>query len=317
MNDSDFIGFSFNGIHSDTLHIKRVSDGSRYNENLSPNFQDVKAQVPGRDGSLYWDSFYSEKPFPVQIAFDNLSEVGLHTLKQTFNGKAEGWLIFDEEPYKHYWVKIQTPVQLKYLCFYDESNNRVYKGEGTINFVAYDVYGHCDHHFLDYYVNSNVNEWGAASGLKPSNEPSSGPPYERNAGFVEGENYIRLYNGGDIPAAPIIWVRSSIGPNDGRVMDLREVRLYTGQNVLVNRMVFDPIEMATGDFYLQIDPTTELIEGISQTFEPTGHLYNKYLTKGQFIKVPADGADYRLYTYKDQLVPLTGTILQEYDFLYY
>lgn len=319
MNDSDFIGFSFNGIHSDTLHIKRVSDGSRYSENLSPNFQDVKAQVPGRDGSLYWDSFYSEKTFPVQIAFDDLSEVGLRTLKQTFNGKAEGWLKFDEAPYKQYWVKVQNPVQLKYLCFYDENNNRVYKGEGTINLVAYDVYGHCDHRFLNSYTNSNINEWKAASGLKPSEDPGSGPAYEQSTGF-DGTDYMRLYNGGDLPADPIIWVPSSLGPDDERVMDLREVRLYTtvnSQSTLVGRMIFDPIEMVTGDFYLQINPTTELIEGISITFEPTGHLYNKYLTGGQFIKVPADGNDYRLYTYKDQLEILTGTMLRKYDFLYY
>jgi len=33
---SDYIGFSFNGVHSDTLGIKRTSEGSRFNENLLP-----------------------------------------------------------------------------------------------------------------------------------------------------------------------------------------------------------------------------------------------------------------------------------------
>jgi hypothetical protein len=33
---SDYIGFTFNGVHSDTLGIKRTSEGSRFNENLLP-----------------------------------------------------------------------------------------------------------------------------------------------------------------------------------------------------------------------------------------------------------------------------------------
>jgi hypothetical protein len=42
MNDNtrsikgDFIGFTFGGIHSSKLGLVRVSDGSRYNEDLLP-----------------------------------------------------------------------------------------------------------------------------------------------------------------------------------------------------------------------------------------------------------------------------------------
>jgi len=32
----DYIGFSYNGIHSSDLGIVRVSEGSRFNENLLP-----------------------------------------------------------------------------------------------------------------------------------------------------------------------------------------------------------------------------------------------------------------------------------------
>ena len=35
--DLDFLAFSFNGLHSyDDFKIYRVSDGSRYNDNLMP-----------------------------------------------------------------------------------------------------------------------------------------------------------------------------------------------------------------------------------------------------------------------------------------
>jgi hypothetical protein len=36
----DYIGFTFNGVHSSSLGIVRVSDGSRFNENLLPTMQD-------------------------------------------------------------------------------------------------------------------------------------------------------------------------------------------------------------------------------------------------------------------------------------
>jgi hypothetical protein len=40
MNNSDYIGFTFNGVHSSDLGIMRVSDGSRYNDSLLPTIQD-------------------------------------------------------------------------------------------------------------------------------------------------------------------------------------------------------------------------------------------------------------------------------------
>jgi hypothetical protein len=33
---TDYIGFSFNGVHSSELGIVRTSEGSRFNENLLP-----------------------------------------------------------------------------------------------------------------------------------------------------------------------------------------------------------------------------------------------------------------------------------------
>ena len=44
----DFIGFSFNEHRSESLGIVRVSDGSRYNEDLVPSNQagPVKSAIP-------------------------------------------------------------------------------------------------------------------------------------------------------------------------------------------------------------------------------------------------------------------------------
>jgi hypothetical protein len=32
----DYVGFTFNGVHSSSLGIVRTSEGSRFNENLLP-----------------------------------------------------------------------------------------------------------------------------------------------------------------------------------------------------------------------------------------------------------------------------------------
>ena len=112
----DFIGFSFNGYRSEELGIVRVSDGSRYDEDLLPTSQDKTVQVPGGDGFYYFGSDYTQRPFSINIAFDELTEAQFRKLQQVFGTKELGKLIFDERPYKYYMVKSGNP-QLKYICF--------------------------------------------------------------------------------------------------------------------------------------------------------------------------------------------------------
>ena len=155
----DFCGFTFNGIHTSELNIKRVSNGSRFNETLGASFQDKTAPIEGGDGLLFWDSFYSNKPISIQIAYDSLTEAQLRRLRQVFCAKAIGEFIFDETPYKAYTAKLQAPVQLTAIPF-TENGIRVYKGEGTIQLVAYYPYGKSVHKFLDefddtFYINKD------------------------------------------------------------------------------------------------------------------------------------------------------------------
>ena len=105
----DFIGFSFNGYRSEDLGIVRVSDGSRYTEDLLPTAQDKTVQVPGGDGFYYFGSDYTQKPFTIPIAFDGLTEKQFRELQQVFGTKELGKLVFDERPYKYYMVKSSKP----------------------------------------------------------------------------------------------------------------------------------------------------------------------------------------------------------------
>ena len=174
----DFIGFSFNEHRSESLGIVRVSDGSRYNEDLVPTTQDKTVQVPGGDGFYYFGSDYTQRQFSINIAFDELTEKQFRELQQVFGTKELGKLVFDERPYKYYMVKSGKP-QLKYICFGKEGE-RIYKGEGTLTFTAYYPFAKSVFKFLEKEIEketgkevyvlrktySNIEEWAEASGMK-------------------------------------------------------------------------------------------------------------------------------------------------------
>ena len=105
-------------------------------DSLLPQFTDAVVQVPGGDGTYYWDTYYTQKPITIDFAFDDLRDEDLRKLRQMFSFKSIKPLIFDEFPYKKYMVKCAQPPQLKYLCF-DHYEFRIYKGEGTVQLVAY------------------------------------------------------------------------------------------------------------------------------------------------------------------------------------
>lgn len=163
--DMDFLAFSFNGKHSwDDFGIIRTSDGDRYNENLVPTMQDKTAEVPGGDGMYYFGTTHKQREFNINIAFDNMSEIKYREMRQWLNGKEMGDLWFSEAPYKVYTVKPTGTPSLKTLCFdrYNETtkqNERVYKGEGTIQFTAYWPYAHTPD-FVSYNIfNLKTEEW--------------------------------------------------------------------------------------------------------------------------------------------------------------
>lgn len=297
---NDFTGFTYRGLHSFTdLQIVRVSNGSRYNEDLLPAFQDVSASVPGRDGQLYWESFYSNKVWNIQIAFDSLTETKLRTLRQIFDAKGEGWLIFDELPFKKYWVKVQSPPQLNYICFDDpDTDARVYKGEGTINFIAYDPFAQSVHKYLDEFSDEdypNKDEWAAASGILATKGSYDGTD----------STTITVYNAGDKEADWMAFFPAS------SFTTLTSLTLTSGANT-IGTMGFTSITQQGSDTYIRINSRTNLIEGcikVNGEYKPTGTLYNKFMTSGDFFKIPV-GGDYVF----NSNVSCAGV---EYSYLYY
>lgn len=120
MDQRDFIGFSFNGVHSSDLGILHVSDGNWYEETLHPEIEDRRTGVVGRDGEYYYGSDYRSKTITIQIAFDHVTETQFRQITYLFSAKKPGKLIFDERPWKEYTVKISSPITLNYVCFDEE-----------------------------------------------------------------------------------------------------------------------------------------------------------------------------------------------------
>ena len=118
----DFTGFSFGDWHSTdpitgVVEVIRVSSGDRYEEQLHPEIKDRTAEVPGVNGEYFFGSDFGTRTFDIEFAFDHLTEVQFRQLRKTFGTKEIKELIFDERPYKYYMAKLESPVELSYVCF--------------------------------------------------------------------------------------------------------------------------------------------------------------------------------------------------------
>lgn len=150
----DFIGFTWDGMSMSRLNVVRTSAGDRYNENILPTMQDKTTPIPGADGSYYFNSFYTQKPFIINFAFDKLSEKGLRQLKQLFGDKGIHRLSFDEQPYKEYMVKVTGQPQLKYIPFDDET------ADAQTSLTRDQLYGYNPNYANNPVISTTTNESG-------------------------------------------------------------------------------------------------------------------------------------------------------------
>lgn len=380
----DFLGFSFDGIHCSSLGITHVSSSDRYDENLSPEINDKTIEIPGNDGEYYFGSNFGTHEFHIDIAFDNVTETQFRKIRTLFNTKKICELIFDERPYKVYYAKLQSPIELSYICFdepyktvgeprdgvrieerevdpetgavtpvweqvtpyeYDYSRKqRIYKGEGTIEFICYYPFAKQLFKILELYESggnllttyTNVDEWAESSGIL-SQADYTGNHIDEVLPFNENSLYnytIPVYNPGDLNVGFYLYLPFSNG----------EINPIDGSDyIIINAddtvMLLDPIvrhsnDNATG---VIINTVNHLIEGVvydsitelndyrSMSWKTTGHIYNEYIYKGQFAKIKRN--DWRLDDeHRPQAIYIgcapseeeeNGEISIHYDYLYY
>ena len=293
----DFIGFSFNEHRSESLGIVRVSDGSRYNEDLVPTTQDKTVQVPGGDGFYYFGSDYTQRQFSINIAFDELTEKQFRELQQVFGTKELGKLVFDERPYKYYMVKSGKP-QLKYICFGKEGE-RIYKGEGTLTFTAYYPFAKSIFKFLNEYGNKNKDEWKEASGMKAE---------KGTYDIVSNNGSISVYNAGDLETDFILKFRLPV--DNTPIGDIKITLSKENVGKVEAFLDLNGFSKKGADTGFQINTKTNLIEGFNAE-GLTGTLYNENITQGDFFKIPPREEGYQ--------ISVTGATPIEivYDYIYY
>jgi phage-related protein len=243
---ADFTGFYFDNVHSSTYGLVRTSDGDRYKEGLIPEFEDREIELVGGDGSLYEGRRFKKTNFTIKVAFDNMTEQQLRDLRTWLGTDELKPFRFDERPYKTYWVKPSKKPELSYICFMEDDERnfegnkiRIYKGEGEIEFTAYDPFGYCidettefdnwtwiDHRGKEGYYNwqnlstynplltgglisgeDNTTEWGFQAGLydevelQDFNVFTFGSAVDSiQSGCVSSQYVAKLYNPGDFEA---------------------------------------------------------------------------------------------------------------------
>ena len=271
----DYVGFTFNGKHSSELGIVRTSEGSRFNENLLPTIQDKTVQVPGGDGMYHFGSYYTQRQFNISYAFDSLTEAQLNELKQWLGDKKIHTLIFDEAPYKAYQAKVTGSASIKHIPFAEGATNRVYKGEGSIQFTAYDPYAYCKEKYLsnEYYQKfSNINEWRDAANLLDS----QGNYDSCN----ENDNKIKLYNPGVKETDFILSLQFNNGKIPGGYIQIQVNEATRAQ------FEISEISFLGQDDEIRINSKLNLIEGYREGMK-SGNIYNRFM-KGSFFKIPAE-----------------------------
>ena len=276
----DYIGFSFGKkadgtpMHSSDLGIVRTSEGSRFNENLLPTMQDKTVPVPGGDGTYYFGSYYTQRQFTVNFAFDSLTEEQFAQLQTHFGNKGVHDLIFDERPYKVYSAKVTGTATIKHIPFSEGATNRIYKGEGTVQFTCYTPYARSRYKWLNEYDNTNKDEWAVASGLLAEQGD-----YDK----VISTDRIKTHNPG-VKASDFILKIETLPESDFSISAL--LGFGDGSSTSVGKLEFSQFALEPGDAYVFIDSKNNLVEGYNDKNKKTGTIYNQYIKDGDFFKIP-------------------------------
>ena len=320
----DFTGFTFGGHNTADLGITRVSGGDRYDEELHPEIKDRTAEVPGLNGEYYFGSDYGTKTFDIDIAFDHLTEEQFRKLRQVFGTKKIQKLIFDERPYKYYMAKIESPIELSYVCFdeedytwekiqteyneyvqgvsgdfeykkYNGKFRRIYKGEGKISLVCYFPFAKSAFKVLP----EEDSDWAVSSGILSSDE------YGQYDTVENGE--IKIYNPGDLPTGFRLYCpftaasqpsTEEVEPDSQQVepaLSTYDITLaYTIDGTLIHSIKIKGLQKIGNDEGFLINTDNGLIQGVSDfsytwpgnvSYNTTGNIYNRYVTAGHFFKL--------------------------------
>lgn len=327
----DFLSFSFAGVDSSDLNIVRTSDGDRFDEELTPEIKDVTVEVPGMDGEYFFGSTYGTRTFEISFAYDSLTEEQFRKLRKAYGQRRLGELIFSERPYKRYIAKIESPIELSYICFDERkyiddgsrgtgikgrelrtmSNDtqRIYKGEGKITFIAYFPFAKSCFKTLPA---EGSEDWAVSSGIL------SADARDANSIDVCRDGVINVYNPGDVATGFRLYIPMSAA---GQQVTLSYTHSGAHAGEVIPQLVLNSISQKDEDVGILIDTNTGLIIGVSSMgidqdgnalYTTSGNLYNEYVESGYFFKLQPD--EHGMFS-KIEGCPSESQIF--YDYLYF
>lgn len=203
-----YLGFTFAGRHSSEFGLLVVSDGSRYHQNSYNQFSDSIVSVPGKNGGYYFGTQLSQRDFDIECVFDSITSHTMHKIQQWLYPNVVGWLIFDEQPYKRYLVKLSAVPSFNFIPFDEfktaEGYNfqkEILKGEVNFSFYMLQEYGIYNPEYnLPIISKDNlISQQALDSGLIPDNYIRKGIylPHEEITNITKDNNIFSLYNAGN------------------------------------------------------------------------------------------------------------------------
>lgn len=355
---ADFTGFYFNNKHSSTYHLLRVSNGDRYEEELFPQFDDRIVELVGGAGNLYDSTRYKEKEFTISVVFDSLTEKDFRDIRQWLEPNKVQEFRFDERPYKAYWAKLKSPPKFDYVCFmktgdegFNAKQERVYKGEAELNFIAYNPFGYCNDdstkmtesglsenedginwQALDSYshVNGihedNLVEWAAESGLMNKTEIKKYNQFEldKNTNTLAAN----LYNPGDFDADFELYITPNLVdiPNEGVTIEIyideeignkgKYFLSFSANELKDTTSISNHMLINTKNHSLKKIVVTETIEGGEKKLDIKAQLrYDLIKNKTiEWLKIPKGKSQIRIVFSKLDNVPIAKI---KYGYKYY
>lgn len=299
-----FLGFHFNGRDSSEFGIVRTME-SGLEESLLPPQEATVSPLRSREGDYFISSKYQARVFNINFAFDNLSDKELLDIRYWLGTKKEHALYFTEAPYKVFQARVNGEPTINYVPF-DGPLGRVYKGTGTVEFMAHYPYGRALYKDFQSYSLATFpdkNDWKLTANLKDMRAAAVD-------NFVSG--VAQLYNPGMVKTPLVIPAMRSSGT--GRVN-------FSYNSDSGNKMlVLDMTKLPAGKYFYIDSKNLTIQEAIltNGAYRPNGVLYNHAILAGEFFYIEPESGITRRLVCSDATIQFGSNAGRhlEYDYLY-
>lgn len=151
---NEFLGFYFNGHHTSEFNLYSTSGGDKYSRPLFGEIEEITETIPGRDGEFLFNTIVRTREMEITLSTESLTELQYRQVKAWLDPKITAKILFDEEPYKYYMVKLSGAPKFEFVPFDDGAGGTIYKGDISCTFVARDPYGYADYMSITDYQNN-------------------------------------------------------------------------------------------------------------------------------------------------------------------